>query len=55
MASQAHEIQAPSLPYQNGLRDNDVPFGTSTDMGSLFDEFAAYSAFNFFSDTSHYE
>ena len=55
MGSQPPELQALSLPYQSGLRDNDIPFDTSTNMGSLFDEFAAYSTFNFFSDTSHYD
>lgn len=55
MGSHPAEPQTPLLSYQAGFRDCDVALGTSTGMGSLFDEFAAYSTFNFFADTSHYE
>jgi len=54
MGTRAPELQAPMLGYQNRLRDNEIAAGSSTGMGSLFDEFAAFSTFNFFSDTSHY-
>jgi hypothetical protein len=55
MASHGPELQAPGLAYHSGLRDKELAGGTSTGMGSLFDEFAAFSTFNFFSDAPHYE
>jgi hypothetical protein len=48
------EFASTSIAYQNGYQDDDDPFGTSTRMGYLFDEFAGFLNFNFLSDPSHY-